>query len=237
MPDLFHIRRYPELLALFGEEAVADPQKRSLADVAHDRILLKIIRGELPAGSELKSTRLAAQLTMSRTPIVKALARLAASGIIRQTPNLRATVRPGAEDWLVDIHRMRQLVEPEAARISCGLIPVPVLHDLVLLCRDARPSAELVWQAAARWFDEAIHLTVAEFCGNLSMRQILRHCWTYKRLSYEAGKDSEADLRRGYQQHAAILKALMDGEPESASRLMARHLESFAPKTPEERIV
>ena len=237
MPDLFHIRRYPELQALFGEDAIGDPKKRSLADLAHDRILLKIIRGELPGGVELKSTRLAAQLEMSRTPIVKALARLAASGILQQTPNLRAIVRPGAEDWLVDIHRMRQIVEPEAARTSCGLIPAPVLDDLVLLSRDARPTDELVWQVAARGFDEAVHLTVAEFCGNLSMRQILRHCWTYKRLSYEVGKDSDDDLRRGYLQHAAILQALLAADAEAAGRLMAVHLESFAPKTPEQRIV
>lgn len=237
MPDLFHLKRYPELLTLFGEDAEQDPQKRSLADLAHDRILLKIVRGELPGGTELKSTRLAAQLDMSRTPIVKALARLTANGIVHQSLNLRATVRPGAEDWLIDIHRMRQLLEPEAVRSSCGAIPAAVQDDLVLLGRDAKPSKEREWQTTARWFDQSMHLTIAEFCGNLSLRQVLRNCWTYKRISYEVGQDSDDDLRRGFAQHAEILQALRTGDANEAARLMAQHLDAFAPKTPGQRIV
>lgn len=237
MFDLFQPRRYPELRNLFTSDTGFEPEKRSLADVAHDRILLKIIRAELPGGTELKSTRLAAQLEMSRTPIVKALAQLAASGIVQQSLNLRATVRPGAENWLVDIHRVRQLLEPEAARACCGGVPAGVLEDLSLLNRDAKPSDEHGWHAAARWFDQALHLSIAEFCGNLSMRQILRQCWVYKRLSYEAGSDSEEDLRRGFLDHSAILHALRSGDGEGAAGLMAQHLETFAPKTPEQRIV
>ncbi|MDP4584259.1 MAG: GntR family transcriptional regulator, partial [Verrucomicrobiales bacterium] len=104
----FNPRRYPELCSLLGEDIV-DPDRRSLADEAHDRILLRIVRGELASGSELKSTRLAEALGMSRTPVIHALARLTADGIVSQTLNQRAAVRPGAEDWLVDLHRTRQL--------------------------------------------------------------------------------------------------------------------------------
>lgn len=237
MPDTFELKRFPELQSLFGDDSGLAPGRSSLADLAHDRILLKIISGELPGGTELKSTRLAAQLEMSRTPIVKALARLSASGIVRQSLNLRAVVRPGAENWLVDIHRVRQLLEPEAARTSCGRIPKAVLQDLRLLGREAKPASEPAWHAAARWFDLALHLAVAEYCGNLSIREILRHCWIYKRLSYEAGGDSEEALRQGFADHAAILEALRANHAAEAARLMAQHLETFAPKTPGQRIV
>ena len=118
----FNPRRYPELCSLLGEDIV-DPDRRSLADEAHDRILLRIVRGELASGSELKSTRLAEALGMSRTPVIHALARLTADGIVSQTLNQRAAVRPGAEDWLVDLHRTRQLIEPEASRACVGSVP------------------------------------------------------------------------------------------------------------------
>jgi hypothetical protein len=59
----FNPRRYPELSSLLGEDIV-DPDRCSLADEAHDRILLRIVRGELAAGTELKSTRLAEDLGM-----------------------------------------------------------------------------------------------------------------------------------------------------------------------------
>ncbi|MEQ1842398.1 MAG: GntR family transcriptional regulator [Verrucomicrobiales bacterium] len=232
----FNPRRYPELCIILGEDIV-DPERRSLADEAHDRILLRIVRGELPVGTELKSTRLAEEMGMSRTPVIQALARLTADGIVSQSLNLRASVRPGAENWLVDVHRTRQLIEPEAARSCAGSVPEAVLGDLLILLQDAKPVKSSHWQPAARWLDQALHLTIAEYCGNLSMREIIRRCWSYKRVSYEAGNDSDAHLREGYRQHDAILHALANGDGSEAAALMTKHLKAAARGKTGERIV
>ena len=232
----FNPRRYPALCAILGEEIV-DPEQRSLADEAHDRILLRIIRGELPAGAELKSTKLAEDLGMSRTPVIQALSRLTADGIVSQTLNLRASVRPGAENWLVDLHRTRQLLEPEAARACVGGVPAEVLADLLTLLEDVKPGKRPDWQTAARWLDQSLHLVIAEYCGNLAMREIIRRCWSYKRLSYEAGNDSDSHLREGWRQHGALLEAIAAGDGERASLLMAEHLRSAARVATRGRIV
>lgn len=221
----FNPRRYPELCAILGEEIV-DPERRSLADEAHDRILLKIIRGELTAGTELKTTKLSELLGMSRTPVMQALSRLTADGIVSQALNQRAMVRPGAENWLVELHQVRQVLEPGAAGACVGRIPGEVLDDLELLARDAAPGKSMDWQTAARWLDQALHLVIAEFGGNLAMRAILRRCWSYKRLSYEAGNDSDRHLREGWKQHAALIEALREGNPARVSALMEEHLRS-----------
>lgn len=233
-PVPFNLKRYPELLPLIGQ---GTDGSGSLADQAHDSILLRIIRGELADGTELKSTQLAADLEMSRTPVIKALSRLADSGIVEQSLHHRAIVSEGAENWLVDLHRIRQHLEPAAAGASCGRIPRPVFDDLRLICEDSRPSPNRDWQTAARWFDAGLHLAVAEFCGNLPMRQFLRNCWSYKRVSYEAGTDTEAELRSGHRDHEMILQALLDGEANEVRSLMSEHLETSAPKSPDQRIV
>lgn len=226
----FSPHRYPALCTVFGEEIV-DPENRSLADEAYDRILLGIVRGEWPEGAELKSTRLAADLGMSRTPVIQALARLAADGLVGRTRNQRAALRPGAEDWLVDLHRVRQLLEPEAARACAGNLPGDLLADLHLLHEDARPGRRPDWKTAARWLDQALHLVVAEHCGNLAMREILRRCWSYKRLSYEAGSDSDRHLREGWKQHGALLDALASGGAARAATLMREHLDTAAKRS------
>ncbi len=232
----FNPRRYPELCLILGEDIV-DPERRSLADEAHDRILLRIIRGELPAGAELKSTRLAEDLGMSRTPVIQALARLTADGIVSQTLNQRASVRPGAENWLVDLHRTRQLIEPEAARACVDRVPAAVLADLRMLADDAKPGKRPDWQSAARWLDLALHLVVAEYCGNLSMREIIRRCWSYKRLSYEAGTDTDSHRREGWKQHGALLDAIAAGKADDAAARMSEHLHTAAKRTAGGRIV
>jgi DNA-binding GntR family transcriptional regulator len=232
----FNPRRYPELCAILGEEIV-DPERRSLADEAHDRILLKIVRGELTAGTELKTTKLSEMLGMSRTPVMQALSRLTADGIVNQSLNQRATVRPGSENWLVDLHQVRQLLEPEAAGACVGRIPSEVLADLELLVRDATPGKSPHWQTAARWLDQALHLVIAEFGGNLAMRAILRRCWSYKRLSYEAGNDTDRHLREGWRQHAGLIDAISAGDHGEVERRMEAHLKSAAAGTAGGRIV
>lgn len=220
----FHPRRYPALCELLGEEIVA-PESRSLADEAHDLILLRIVRDEYPPSTEFKSTRLAEELGMSRTPVSQALSRLAADGILSQQRNHRATLRPGAEDWLLDLHRTRQLIEPEAARNCAGQVPEVVLSDLQLLVADAEPDSRSDWAAAARWLDQMLHLVIAECCGNLSIREILKRCWDYKRITYETGGGgSDSLLREGWLQHSAILQALSSGDGEAAAARMTDHL-------------
>ena len=63
--------------------------------------------------------------------------------------------------------------EPErTARVEA------VLADLHMLMRDAKPSSQYPWEEASQYFDYALHLVVAEFCGNLPMRETLRRCWS-----------------------------------------------------------
>ncbi|MBL8829510.1 MAG: GntR family transcriptional regulator, partial [Planctomycetaceae bacterium] len=92
-----------------------EPAEASLVDNVYEQILLQIVRGELKGGTELKSTVLASQLGVSRTPVVQALQRLTADGIVSQELNKRAIVREGAENWLVEMHELRELLEPAAA--------------------------------------------------------------------------------------------------------------------------
>jgi DNA-binding GntR family transcriptional regulator len=230
----FDLRRYPRLHSILLDGANGD---RSLADDVYDSILLRIIRGELRGGTELKSTRLARELSVSRTPVVKALARLTADGIVSHQLHQRAVVRPGAEEWLVDIHHIRQQLEPQAAAAAAGHIPPDVRADLERLARDARNAAGPAWRVASRYLDYALHLVVAEFCGNLPLREAIRKCWTYKRLSYEAGHDSDRDLKRNYRDHAAILARLDAGDAAGAAGMMRQHLASAEKRRTSQRIV
>ena len=72
--EFFQTTSYPELHEIVTE---GGKDKHSLVDEVHDEILLRIIRGELEAGTELKTTVLAKRLEVSRTPVMTALARLA----------------------------------------------------------------------------------------------------------------------------------------------------------------
>jgi DNA-binding GntR family transcriptional regulator len=214
-----------------------NPAETSLVDDAYHQILLRIIRGELSGGDELKSTQLADALGTSRTPVVQALQRLAADGIVSLEMNKRAVVRPGAENWLMEIHQMRELLEPHAAGLAAERISPEDVAALRALSLEAKPGSHPQWLAAARRFDYALHLAIADACGNLALGAALRKCWSFKRLSYAAATDTAEAVTRGYQEHLAILSALEARDARTAQAAALFHLRSAVASRPSARIV
>lgn len=200
----------------------------STVDAVYQAILLRIVRGDLRGGQPLKSTLLAQSLGTSRTPVVQALQRLAADGIVMLSPNKRAVVRPGAENWLVEVHELRELIEPHAAALAAQRIPDGALDELEQLAAKARPGRSPHWQQAAQRFDFALHLAIAEHSGNHVLGETIRKCWGFKRLSYAAGPEPPQVLQKAYAEHLAILDALKARDSKTASAAVLFHLRSAA---------
>jgi DNA-binding GntR family transcriptional regulator len=200
----------------------------SSVDEVYTQILLRIVQGDLPSGTVLTSTRLATQLKVSRTPIVAALDRLVADGILKKERNKRAVVRDGAEHWLAQVHQLRELLEPPAAALAAIHISSDALQELDRLRRAAEPNRAEEWIVAARRFDHAIHLSIADFCDNLPMRKMIYKCWSYKQLVFDAGYDNPDMVETGYHEHVAILQALARRDASTASAAMLFHLRSAA---------
>jgi DNA-binding GntR family transcriptional regulator len=209
----------------------------SFIDEVYNQILLRIIRGEYSGGTVLTGTRLADELRVSRTPVVAALDRLVADGILQKERNRRAVVRNGAEQWLLQVHQLRELLEPPAAALAATRIPTEVVEKLKVLADAADPDRVTEWLSPARAFDYALHLSIADHCGNMPLQKAIYKCWSYKRLSYEAGHNDPGSWEVGYHEHIAILNALATRDPATASAAMMFHLRSAAILTTGLRII
>ena len=218
-------------------EAVKQPDETSRVDAVYEQILLGILRGQFPGGTAIKSTQIAQQLGLSRTPVVGALQRLAADGIVTLELNKRAVVRPGAENWLVELHELRELLEPAAAARAAGKLSAGHVAELEQLAESAKPHAHPEWPAAAQQFDFALHLMIADHAGNFALRQTLHKIWTFKRLSYLAAPESPESLERGHSEHLALLAALKAGDADTARAAMMFHLRSAAARRTRVNIV
>lgn len=210
---------------------------QSRVDDVYREILARIVRGELPGGSELKSTQLAHALGVSRTPVVQALSRLIADGIVTQRMNMRAVVRPGAENWLVEIHELRLLLEPAAAARAAQHMPVEVIQKLQRQADAVDPQNNDDWPRLARDFDFALHLAISEHAANQPLRGAISKCWQYKQLSYELGPERTEAILRGFREHRIILAAIAARDAATASAAMELHLRLASSYRPEGRVV
>ena len=237
------------LTDLNGQTVIEDDESPSLVDEVYQKLLLRIIRCELPGGAELKSTQLAREIGVSRTPVVQALARLQADGIVIQQKNHRAVVREGAENWLVEIHELRLLLEPSAAAMAAQRIPETEVARLQLLAAEVKSCQQQyeagdqtsehlqTWGAASRSFDYALHLAIAEHCGNLPISEAIHKCWSYKRVSYSAAGETPEIMTRGLYDHMVLLDSLKNRDAETASAAMTMHLRNASRMRPDRLIV
>jgi len=221
-PTTFRAHRYPAIRAIVEADSDAT---QTLSDRAGEQILQRILSGELPAGTPLNSSELAESLGVSRTPLAKALNQLTADGILIQPRKQPAIVSTAAVDWLRQTREFRRLLEPDAAARAAGCVDSEALSDLTALAREASPTNQHDWEPAAKFFDFALHLTIAEHCGIQPMKVAIRKCFAYRRLAYAVAATKEVGLTKDYQEHIAILDAIAAGRSEAARRLMADHLE------------
>lgn len=80
----------------------------------------RIISGEIAGGQQLRSKPLTEQFGVSVSPLREAIHQLAANGFVDLSPQRGARVTVVSRDDLVALYEARQLLEPEAARMSAS---------------------------------------------------------------------------------------------------------------------
>ena len=105
---------------------------RTATDIVVEELQKRILLGELPPGTQLKNTQLAAEFGTSITPIREALARLEKLGLAEYRPRCGWTVNTLDDQGMREVYEMRRLLEGFAARKICssdGITDLSALED------------------------------------------------------------------------------------------------------------
>jgi len=92
--------------------------RQSLTSAVADKLRDRIIRGEIPEGSQLRQDAIAIQYKVSRIPVREALRQLDAEGLITIVPNRGAVVPALSPDDIEELFSIRALLEPEVLGLS-----------------------------------------------------------------------------------------------------------------------
>lgn len=180
---------------------------------AYEIIRNMIIDGSLPPGSKLTEEKLAAQLGISRTPIRESIRRLEQEGLVAG----KTVVEP-SEDNLKDSYGIRILLEGYSAR--CAALNFTEEQKQRLLS-----STELGKSDKLEDIMEAnttFHDIIMEASGNRYMIDVIDHMRALILLCRSKVVHTSQCMA---DEHAAIYKAITDGNPDLAERLMREHLE------------
>ena len=213
----------PGFKSLSMTSANGGPKGRdSLSQVAYESVFQMILSRELPGGTVIQERKLAGTLGISRTPMREALVRLEGEGWLARLTDRLLSVK--VVDLAEFLHALsvRRLLECEAVQNAAVRLSDADIDELKRLLANltsiSDPDNEAHW-----FFDDELHRSIAVAGGNPVLARIVADLRKITHL-FEA----QTIPRRpspGIAEHAAILDALTERDPDRAVGAMQAHLE------------
>jgi DNA-binding GntR family transcriptional regulator len=200
-----------------------------------EQVRADIIFGRIAAGTRLTEKLLSERYAVSRVPVRECLRALEAEGLVEVRSYAGATVVAPHEEDLEVLFDLRHTLETEVVRRAAlraqEQLDLDVPGEEWWALRRAATAvleegdAALAAGEAARLpsCNHRFHLLLAEMSGATSLLGILRQVsGRIERLFSVAGTHRGGGA---WDEHRAILAAVLDGRAEDAPALMAAHLE------------
>ncbi|MGE5615275.1 MAG: GntR family transcriptional regulator [Bacillota bacterium] len=200
-----------------------------LTTVVADAIRDRIVAGELGPGERLAEERLSEELGVSRMPVREALRALAAEGFV--------TVRPrhGASVTAYDAHEIGELIEVRAtleglnARLAARRQNPGQIAELQRVLADGSRCTERSDLAQLQAANARFHEALAAIAGNTVLMNIVRSLRDRTALIFAPA--SRLRVRENWEEHAGIVRAVINGDAELAALLSERHVYNAAKRT------
>lgn len=197
-----------------------------LALQAYERILDMIVSRNLKPGSLIQERRLADHLQMSRTPVRDALLMLEAERLLVRSEGRGLQVRFMDIKDFVDNLSVRELLEPEAARLCIGRIDHAALDDLEMQLEDllttARSGGPAPERDHVRHVDQTLHDLIATGSGNAQIADIIRMLRNQTKI-FDV-RSIPQRLEATCLEHLEIVAALKQSDGETAAMAVRKHL-------------
>ena len=207
-----------------AERSVALP-RGNLAQVAYERIKGEIFDFILPPGGRFSENELAARLGASRTPVREALYRLAREGFLEVYARSGWRVLQLDFDRFDQLYDVRVILELAAVRTLCERVAAPDL-DALRRAWLVGPRSRSREPHAVAAMDEAFHAALVAASGNAELARyhadITERIRIVRRLDFTQAER----INRTYEEHAAILRAILLRKTAQATLLLRSHIEA-----------
>lgn len=212
-----------KLISREDKNDVFAPSDKRLALQAYERILELILSGKIAAGTVVNERPLSTVLGMSRTPVRDALLMLEGEGMLLRQGSRGLQVKQIKFEDFMDALQIRQLLEPEVARMAAGRVPSDELAEIRKEL-EAVLADDTISRATVRGVDERLHGSLADAATNQQLSMIIRMLRRQtKMFDIRSLPERRVDACH---EHLEIVEAIQSGDGAAAASAMRRHLEA-----------
>jgi DNA-binding GntR family transcriptional regulator len=192
----------------------------------HTRVVAQlrsaIVDGTFKAGERLIEERLAEQLGVSRIPVRQAILVLAAEGLVELSARRGASVATLSAREAREIIEIRALLEGHNARLAArGRNPKLVKGIKTVLAKGTAAMQAGRFDLLAT-LNQRFHHELALAGENEVLAELLIRMRDRTETLFAPTLPERQ--RRAWEQHAAILRAIIDGDEHAAATLAAKHV-------------
>jgi len=190
-----------------------------LVDQVYRALLAAISDGSLAPGARLTQETIAADLAVSRQPVLQALRLLKKDGLVLDAPGRGLLVAPLEPSWIAQVYEVRGALDALAARLAAGRRAV-LDPKLVQNGRRAARGRDIPAMIDA---DIAFHQAVYEASGNPLIASSAAAHWVHLRRVMGAVLQQSRQREALWDEHEAIARAIAKGDAARAASLIDHH--------------
>lgn len=198
------------------------PLGRSVAEA----IRRAILTGRYKSGERLVEDRLSAEFKVSRVPVREALKTLAAEGLVELLPRRGARVAAWSHDVALELVEVRATLEGLNARLAARRHDPATISKLRAVLERGIAAAQRGAAVELARLNAEYHELLAVAGNNRVLQDTVRSL--RERTEMVFLRNSTERAPEDWQEHAAILSAIVSGDEELAALLAMRHVHNAA---------
>lgn len=198
----------------------------SKGDVAYSELRRRILNGDLTAGARLAQYDLAAELSMSITPIREAIRRLASEGFVELDTHRDVKVAELSAEGGRELFEIRLALEPAATALAAERRTAQQLETMRAAAAELLPVTRQTGEDAIEAHG-TFHRAIYAASGNAAMVRMLDDLWAksdrYRRFGLTL-PDGAGPRTVDHEQHLQLLKLVESRDAEAAAALAREHI-------------
>ena len=199
--------------------AILETEDLSSQGKAYRFLKAAILNLEFKANERLRAQDLASRLNLSRTPVREALGRLEQEQLVVRDGGWGYSVRTISFKEAMDVYKVREALEVEAAKEAIDRIDGQYLEQLESYLKRAEDKLSQGKVKEFRFYNKAFHNCIATITGNGCLQSMLNTIDDRVRLLGAMIIDRHVDRQKeALQENREILSALRRGDRTRTSR-------------------
>ena len=208
--------------SLLGMAPQLPANTRSLNERTADLIRSKIVKGEFSPGQRLSEAALSQSLAISRNTLREVFRVLTKEGLVRHAPNCGVSVAIPSMASIIDIYRVRRLIECQALAQAYPLHPARkhMRHavETAIKCRDAAD-----WQGVGTANME-FHMAIVKLADSERLDIMFSHILAELRLAFGLLNDPEFLHAPYIENNMKILELFETGKLTESAEVLSEYL-------------